>query len=76
MSDVHGSKKDAPESAFRPAGKYQKSIGDTLREKASVKLIWDDNYLYVGAEFQDSDVVQEGKEDQSHFYSSGDLLEM
>ena len=54
----------------------QKNIGENLREKASVKLIWDDNYLYVGAEFQDSDVVQEGKEDQSHFYSTGDLLEV
>ncbi|MFA6567937.1 MAG: carbohydrate-binding family 9-like protein [Victivallales bacterium] len=54
----------------------QKNIGETLREKATVKLLWDDNYLYVGAEFEDSDVVNEGKEDQSHFYNTGDLLEV
>lgn len=47
-----------------------------LQEKSAVKLLWDDNYLYVGAEFEDSDVVQEGKEDQGHFYSTGDLLEV
>jgi hypothetical protein len=54
----------------------QKNIGDNLREKGSVKLLWDDNYLYVGCEFEDSDVVNEGKEDQSHLYNSGDLLEV
>jgi hypothetical protein len=54
----------------------QKNLGKNLREKGAVKLLWDDNYLYVGAEFEDSDVVNEGKEDQSHFYLTGDLLEV
>ena len=54
----------------------QKNIGDNLREKGTVKLLWDDNYLYVGAEFEDSDVMQDGKEDQSHFYTTGDLIEV
>ncbi len=54
----------------------QKNIGDNLREQCKVKLLWDDNYLYVGGIFEDSDVMQEGKEDQAHLYSTGDLLEV
>jgi hypothetical protein len=54
----------------------QKTLGTVLREKSTVKLLWDDNYLYVGAEFEDSDVVNEGKEDQGHLYSTGDLVEV
>jgi len=54
----------------------QRLIGTDLREKASVKLLWDDNYLYVGADFEDSDVMNEGKEDQGHLYTTGDLLEV
>ncbi|MHB9137820.1 MAG: carbohydrate-binding family 9-like protein [Victivallaceae bacterium] len=54
----------------------QKTVGTDLREKASVKLLWDDNYLYVGAQLEDSDVMNEGKEDQGHLYTTGDLLEI
>ena len=54
----------------------QKNLGDKLQEKGKVKLLWDDNYLYVGAEFEDSDVMQEGKEDQGHLYNTGDLIEV
>ncbi|MEI8246352.1 MAG: carbohydrate-binding family 9-like protein [Lentisphaerota bacterium] len=60
---------NAPES-------IQKNIGDKLQEQCKVKLLWDDNYLYVGGVFEDSDVMQEGKEDQSHLYNTGDLLEV
>ncbi len=54
----------------------QKNLGDKLQEKGKVKLLWDDNYLYVGAEFEDSDVMQEGNEDQAHLYGTGDLIEV
>ena len=54
----------------------QKNLGDTIHEKGTVKLLWDDNYLYVGAEFEDSDVMQEGKDDQTHLYTTGDLIEV
>ena len=54
----------------------QKNIGENLREKSAVKLLWDDNYLYVGAEFDDSDTMNEGKEDQGFLFSTGDLLEV
>jgi hypothetical protein len=59
----------APES-------MQKNIGDNLREKTAIKLLWDDNYLYVGGVFEDSDVMQEGSEDQAHLYGTGDLIEV
>jgi hypothetical protein len=54
----------------------QKHLGSKLQEKGSVKVLWDENYIYVAAEFEDSDVMNEGKEDQSHFYSTGDLIEV
>lgn len=54
----------------------QKTIGDTLREGCKVKLLWDDNFLYIGAVFEDSDVVNLGKNDQEMLYSTGDLLEV
>ena len=54
----------------------QKNIGDNIREKGTVKLLWDDNYLYVGAELEDSDVMNEGKDDQTHLYTTGDLIEV
>ena len=54
----------------------QKTLGDTIHEKGIVKLLWDDNYLYIGAELGDSDVMQEGKDDQTHLYTTGDLIEV
>lgn len=45
-------------------------------EGGTVRLMYDDKYLYIGAQLEDSDVMQYGKVDQSHFYLSGDLLEM
>lgn len=54
----------------------QRNIGTNLREKGAIKLLWDDKYLYVGAQLDDSDVVAEGKEDQAHLYTMGDLIEV
>ncbi len=54
----------------------QKNIGNNVREKAAVRLLWDDSYLYVGATFEDSDAMNEGKEDQSPLCSTGDLPEV
>ena len=63
-------------SFFTLPESMQKNIGDTLQEKGTVKLLRDDNYLYVGAELEDSDVMNEGNEDQSHLYNTGDLIEV
>ena len=54
----------------------QKKLGSFLREQGTVKLLWNDNYLYVGAELEDSDVMNEGTEDQTHLYKTGDLIEV
>jgi len=47
----------------------------TLQEPGEAMLCWDDENLYVGVRFTDSDVCTEAKEDQGHFYGQGDVLE-
>ncbi len=47
-----------------------------LHEKGRVQFSWDDNYFYVAAVFEDSDIIAEGKEDQMHHYRYGDLCEL
>lgn len=54
----------------------RKTLGTELREKGEVKLLWSDEYLYVGARFEDSDVVADGKEDQMLHCATGDLIEV
>ncbi|HOL21559.1 MAG TPA: carbohydrate-binding family 9-like protein [bacterium] len=49
---------------------------DILRDEGIAQLAWDENYLYIGIKFYDSDIVQEGTEDQKHFYGTGDLVEI
>ena len=49
---------------------------DAPKEGGEVMLAWDEETLYVGAHLVDSDIVQKGEEDQSHFYTTGDLLEV
>jgi len=49
---------------------------DRLKEDGEARLAWDENYLYVGIKFYDSDIVQESDENQQHFYASGDLVEI
>lgn len=45
-------------------------------ESGKVRLLWNDKYLYVGFEFNDTDVVAEGKTDQLHHYRMGDVAEL
>lgn len=45
-------------------------------EGGTVRLMYDDKYLYVGAFLSDTDVMQTWNVDQSHFYVSGDVLEI
>jgi hypothetical protein len=54
----------------------QKTLGAALKEKGSVKLLWNDEYLFVGGSFEDSDVVAESKEDQTIHCTTGDLIEV
>lgn len=41
-----------------------------------VRLLWDKEYLYIGAEFQDDDIVAEGTKDQQMHCNLGDVLEV
>ena len=71
------------DSAWEEACIYQMSLsqdrldnGKSLAEGAKVKLAWDDEYFYVGVDFEDSDIVAEGDRDQMHHYEYGDLCEL
>jgi hypothetical protein len=66
---------DAPAYSLQLPSKSLNS-DNTIQEPGEVKLLWDDNYLYVGAQLDDSDVVNEGTEDQTHLYKTGDLIEV
>jgi len=50
--------------------------GKNLREEGKVRTAWDNNYFYLGVEFQDSDITATGDKDQMHHYRFGDLCEM
>ena len=45
-------------------------------EGAEVKYLYTNDTLYIGVKLQDTDVYQNGVEDQSHFYQQGDLVEV
>lgn len=46
------------------------------QEEATVKFAYDDKFLYVRADMEDSDVLTTGTKNQSHLYLMGDLLEV
>ena len=50
--------------------------GKALQECGQVQLAWDDHFFYIGVKFYDSDIVAEGKKDQLHQYTMGDLCEL
>ena len=52
-------------------------VGDVvLKERCNVRLAWDDNYFYISAWFEDSDIIAEGGEDQMDHYALGDVCEI
>lgn len=50
--------------------------GRSLAEPGCVRLMHDDEWLYVGISFRDSDVIAEGDRDQLHHYKLGDVAEL
>jgi len=52
------------------------NAGQSLAEGGRAWLAWDASNLYVAVTFEDSDIVAEGREDQLHHYSLGDLVEV
>ncbi len=54
----------------------QKFFAKGVVESGKVRLLWDKDYLYVGFEFTDSDVISEAQVDQQHHYLKGDVAEV
>lgn len=54
----------------------RKTLGTRLWEKGEIKLLWSDEYLYIGGRFEDSDIVADGKDDQTLHCNTGDLIEV
>jgi hypothetical protein len=50
--------------------------GRPLQERGHVKFAWDEEYFYLAADFEDSDVLAQGTQDQMHHYSYGDVCEL
>ncbi len=57
-------------------GERGEELGPELNEKGNVRMLRSDDFLYVGVEMEDSDVVQQGTRDQTHLYSMGDTVEL
>jgi len=52
------------------------TAGESLSEGGTVKLAWNEHFLFVAVEFEDSDVVAEGTRDGEHHYAKGDVAEI
>ena len=50
--------------------------GQALQERGYSKFAWDENYFYVAAELEDSDLIAQGSEDEMHHYRYGDVFEL
>jgi len=47
-----------------------------LNENGIVKFLWNENYLFVMVDMEDSDIVQENDKDNELHYLTGDVLEI
>lgn len=47
-----------------------------LHEAGTIRMLWDEHYLYLGAELDDSDVVAEGTADGLPDFQLGDVCEL
>ncbi len=56
--------------------KVLETIKTFLADPGTVRIMYDDENLYISAEFQDSDVVQYGGRDQELLYRTGDVFEI
>lgn len=66
-------------AAVYPFMRSVKELEDFQRlplEGGKLRLLYDDVNLYVGAELQDSDVVSDGKKNQTFLYAAGDVVEV
>jgi hypothetical protein len=54
--------------------RYEQS--EQVQENGTVRLAWDDDYFYLGIDFEDSDIIAKSDKDQLHHYLFGDLAEL
>ncbi len=50
--------------------------GMSLQGQGKVQFAWDNDFFYIAASFQDSDIIAQGKEDNMYHYQYGDLCEV
>ncbi len=50
--------------------------GTTLVEQGIARLAWDENYLYVGIDWEDRNILAAGTKDHEHHYMLGDVCEL
>lgn len=55
---------------------FQALDGYFCTENGVAKIIWDNEYIYVGAKLYDSDIVQESNKNWVHHYKTGDVMEV
>lgn len=67
-----------PDFFDRWSEERKKNVGEFLREKAQVKLLWNEEFLAVGVAMEDTDIVAEGseKDNQTLLYTQGDIVEI
>lgn len=58
------------------ASTRRRQLGTAINEKGSVRVLYDDKYLYVGFEFEDGDIIALKDADQEHHWKYGDLAEV
>ena len=62
--------------ALSPIRDRAEELGPELNEKGNVRMLCSQDFLYVGLELEDSDVVQQGTRHQTHLYTMGDTIEL
>ncbi|MBR2364319.1 MAG: hypothetical protein IKA79_03880 [Lentisphaeria bacterium] len=67
-----------PDQFDRWSEERKQNVGAFLREKANVRLLWNEEYLAVGVSMEDTDIVAEGtlKDNQTLLYTRGDIVEI
>lgn len=67
-----------PDFFDRWSEERKRNVGTFLREKAKVRLLWNEEFLAAGISMEDTDIVAEGteKDHQTLLYQKGDIIEI
>ena len=72
----HPAWKKIPAYSFRGSMQVESDLHAKPAEGAVVQYLYSKEYFFIRAEFVDSDILSTGKENQTHLYLMGDLLEV